>query len=103
MGTVIAVASGKGGTGKTSFCANIAISLCALGEKVLVAQASYQHGGTWDGTVKNLRFHWSDVFCFDDGSPAAQLLCQMGANPVTQEQLSDLKALAGAEDNFLGR
>ena len=75
----------------------------ALGEKVLVAQASYQHGGTWDGTVKNLRFHWSDVFCFDDGSPAAQLLCQMGANPIIPEQLSDLKALSGAEDNFLGR
>ena len=75
----------------------------ALGEKVLVAQASYQHGGTWDGTVKNLRFHWSDVFCFDDGSPAAQLLCQMGANPIIPEQLSVLKALSGAEDNFLGR
>ena len=39
MGTVIAVASGKGGTGKTSFCANIAVSLCALGEKVLLIDA----------------------------------------------------------------
>ncbi len=75
----------------------------ALGEKVLVAQSSYQHGGTWDGTVKNLRFHWRDVFCFTDGSPAAELLCRMGANPVSLEQLSDLKALEGAEDNFLGR
>ena len=75
----------------------------ALGEKVLVAQASYQHGGTWDGTVKNLRFHWSDVFCFEDGSPAAELLTQMGANPVTLEHLSQLNALTGAEDNFLGR
>jgi predicted Rossmann fold nucleotide-binding protein DprA/Smf involved in DNA uptake len=75
----------------------------ALGEKVLVAQASYQHGGTWDGTVKNLRFHWSEVFCFGDGSPAAELLTQMGANPINPEQLSDLKALPGAEDNFLGR
>ena len=75
----------------------------ALGEKTLVAQASYQHGGTWDGTVKNLRFSWSPVFCFDDGSPAAQLLYQMGANPVTMEQLSDLNALEPSEDNFLGR
>ena len=75
----------------------------ALGEKVLVAQASYQHGGTWDGTVKNLRFHWSDVFCFADGSPAAELLCQMGADPVALEQLSELNALTGAEVNFLGR
>lgn len=75
----------------------------ALGEKVLVAQSSYQHGGTWDGTVKNLRFHWSGVFCFADGSPAAQQLCQMGANPVNLEELAQLNALTGAEDNFLGR
>ena len=39
MGCVIAVASGKGGTGKTSFCANVAVSLCALGEKVLLIDA----------------------------------------------------------------
>ena len=75
----------------------------ALGEKVLVAQASYQQGGTWDGTVKNLRFRWSDVFCFADGSPAAELLCQMGADPVTLEELTQLNALTGAEGNFLGR
>jgi predicted Rossmann fold nucleotide-binding protein DprA/Smf involved in DNA uptake len=75
----------------------------ALGEKVLVAQCSYQHGGTWNGTAKNLRFRWSDVFCFADSSPAAELLCQMGANPVSLEDLGDLKALQGCEDNFLGR
>ena len=75
----------------------------ALGEKVLVAQASYQHGGTWDGTVKNLRFGWSHVFCFADNSSASELLCQMGANPMALEQLSDLKALTGSEDNFLER
>lgn len=75
----------------------------ALGEKVLVAQASYQHGGTWDGTVKNLRFQWSEVFCFRDGSPAVELLCQMGANSIRLEELSDLHALSGAEENFLSR
>ena len=53
--------------------------------------------------MKNLRFHWSDVFCFADGSPAAELLCQMGANSVTLEQLSNLDALKGCEENFLGR
>lgn len=36
MGQVIAVVSGKGGTGKTSFCAGVAVALCALGEKVLL-------------------------------------------------------------------
>lgn len=75
----------------------------ALGDKVLIAQAGYRHGGTWDGTVKNLRFRWSDVFCFADGSSAAKELCQMGGNPVLLEQLSDLKSLIGSEDNFLGR
>lgn len=35
MGELIAVLSGKGGTGKTSFCAGIAEALALLGEKVL--------------------------------------------------------------------
>ncbi len=39
MGQVLTVASGKGGTGKTSFCAGIAVALCALGEKVLLIDA----------------------------------------------------------------
>ena len=75
----------------------------AMSNKVLVAQSSFQHGGTWDGNVKNLRFRWSQVFCFADRSPAMEQLCQMGANPVTLEELSDLNALCGAEENFLSR
>ena len=35
MGEVIAVLSGKGGTGKTSVCAGIAVALAELGEHVL--------------------------------------------------------------------
>jgi septum site-determining protein MinD len=35
MGTVIAVTSGKGGTGKTSLTAGIASCLAALGVRVL--------------------------------------------------------------------
>lgn len=35
MGYCIAVLSGKGGTGKTSFCAGVATALADLGEKVL--------------------------------------------------------------------
>lgn len=35
MGELIAVLSGKGGTGKTSICAGIAAALAASGEKVL--------------------------------------------------------------------
>ena len=39
MGIAVAVASGKGGTGKTSFCAGVSESLCALGENVLLIDA----------------------------------------------------------------
>ncbi len=35
MGELIAVLSGKGGTGKTSVCAGVAVSLAAAGERVL--------------------------------------------------------------------
>ena len=65
----------------------------ALGSVVLVAQASLQNGGTWDGTSRNLRFGWSPVRCFDDGSDAAQVLEQMGARKITGEDLKDLPAL----------
>ena len=39
LGQVITIASGKGGTGKTSTAANIAVALCAYGEKVLLIDA----------------------------------------------------------------
>jgi predicted Rossmann fold nucleotide-binding protein DprA/Smf involved in DNA uptake len=74
----------------------------ALGEKTFVAQSSYQHGGTWDGTVKNLRFGWSPVFCFDDGSPAMALLGQMGARLVDRANLTDLNALAEGQLTLFG-
>lgn len=72
----------------------------ALGEKTFVAQSAYQMGGTWDGTVKNLRAGWSPVFLFSDGSPASQQLCQMGADPVNRDDLSDLAGLQKSEQNL---
>ena len=65
----------------------------SLGCKTLAAQATLEKGGTWDGCVRNLRFGWSGVFCFDDGSEAAKRLEQMGAALVKMEDLSDLSAL----------
>jgi predicted Rossmann fold nucleotide-binding protein DprA/Smf involved in DNA uptake len=64
-----------------------------MGLRTFVAQSGYQRGGTWDGTVKNLRFGWSTVYCFDDGSPAARLLCEMGANGVNTQELCNFSAL----------
>ena len=65
----------------------------SLGCKTLAAQATLEKGGTWDGCVRNLRFGWSGVFCFDDGSEAVKRLEQMGATLVKMEDLSDLTAL----------
>ncbi len=79
------------------FSAQRAISrnrcLHCLGEKVFVAQCGYQTGGTWDGTVKNLRFGWSPVFMLEDDSPASELLSQMGASLMGPEELRNIAAL----------
>ena len=68
----------------------------ALGEKTFVAQ-SRLHGGTWDGTVRNLQQRYSSVFCFRDGSAAMAELEQMGAQPIGIEDLADLENLHAAQ------
>ena len=65
----------------------------ALGRITFVAQASLEKGGTWDGTVKNLKHGWSSVACFRDGSDASRRLEAMGAYLVDTEDLGDLSAL----------
>ena len=64
----------------------------ALGAVTLVAQSDLR-GGTWDGTVKNLRFGWSPVYCFNDGSAAVSLLGEMGAEVIELCELHDITAL----------
>lgn len=65
----------------------------ALGIVTFVAQASLHTGGTWDGTVKNLRNRWSDVYGFDDGSDAMTELAQMGLEPIRSEDLKNFYEL----------
>lgn len=65
----------------------------ALGAITLVAQCGFEKGGTWDGSVKNLRFGWSPLFVFDDGSDSANALEQMGAASVSTQDLDNLSAL----------
>ncbi len=72
----------------------------SIAERVFVAQASLGKGGTWDGVIKNLRHGWSGVFCFQDGSEAAQELIQMGAQPVEIENLRRLDELTQCNVNF---
>lgn len=72
----------------------------ALGSRTFVAQCGYRMGGTWDGTVKNLRFGWSGVFCFDDGSPAVALLEQMGAELIGIDALAEFESLQTGEKSL---
>lgn len=65
----------------------------ALGEAAIAAQCSLRTGGTWDGSVKNLRFGWSPLYVFNDSSESAKLLEQMGAILISYEDLKDLHAL----------
>lgn len=73
----------------------------AMGAMVFVAQANLEKGGSWHGCVQNLRHGWSPVAVFQDGSEAAERLIQMGAIPVSLEDLRDFALLARQEQNFL--
>ena len=72
-----------------------------LGYKTFVAQSNLGMGGTWDGTVKNLRCGWSDVYCFEDGSQAVRELEEMGAIAIGLEALSDFAGLQENTKSFL--
>lgn len=71
-----------------------------LGRMVFVAQSDLGKGGTWDGTVKNLRFGWSPVACYRDGSEASCQLEQMGAYLIEKSDVQDLGALPEPEITF---
>ena len=67
-----------------------------LGCVVLVAQCTFGKGGTWDGSLKNLRHGWSPVFCFADGSPGIGELLAMGAEAIGLWELQDLRMLTAS-------
>ena len=73
----------------------------ALGALTFVAQCGLHAGGTWDGTVKNLRHGWSDVYCFDDGSEVMAELEQMGAEGIDADSLKDFCSLYTNVRSFL--
>lgn len=72
----------------------------AISPLVLVAQSSDQTGGTWKGTLKNLRCGWSRVCYFADGSTASAGLQAHGAIPAAAEDLEDLSALINMPNNL---
>ena len=64
-----------------------------LAEKVFVAQCAAGKGGTWSGTIKNLKENWSPVFCCQDGSKGAAQLVQLGATAIDAAALEDFHLL----------
>ena len=71
--------------------------------RTFVAQTGDGTGGTWDGTVRNLRAGWSGVYCFGDGSPGTERLCAMGANAITFKDLEDFSSLPETEKSLFDR
>ncbi len=72
----------------------------ALGQMTFVAQCTLGKGGTWEGTVKNLRCDYSPVLCFDDASAASCELAQMGATQIDIADLQDFEKLRPAKNMF---
>lgn len=73
----------------------------AFGEKTFVAQSDAQSGGTWDGTVKNLRDGYSHVFVHADGSLASKLLMDRGATPIALDALTSISTQESDQQSFL--
>ncbi len=67
----------------------------AMGQKVLVAQSDYGSGGTWNGTVENLKAEWSPVLMFagELDNPGTRGLVERGAVPISLSDLNDLSLL----------
>ncbi len=73
----------------------------SLADIMLVAQSGLETGGTWNGTVTNLRGQYSPVFCFRDGSQASQRLAEMGASLIDMAELGDFSNLRSDPSLFL--
>lgn len=59
---------------------------CAA-DRTYVAQCTFGKGGTWDGSVRNLRHGWSRLLVPADGSPATEELRRLGAEMITPDTL----------------
>lgn len=64
----------------------------ALGVKTFVAQCPRCSGGTWAGSIDNLKRDLSELYVLNDGSDGAQTLAELGATYVDDDlpPLSDL-------------
>lgn len=72
-----------------------------LGSLTLVAQCTLGKGGTWDGSIKNLKHRYSPLFVLDDCSQGAEALIGMGAEPMLGSDLEDLSSLKPSIKNLI--
>ena len=61
-----------------------------LPQKVLVAQVTHHKGGTWGGSLQNLKQRWTPLLCFNDGRDGTKALLNLGAIPITLSELESL-------------
>ena len=61
----------------------------SMGKQTFVARCKHGTGGTWKGTLANLKGGWSPVFCCSDGSEGAYSLHEHGAALITLEEIYD--------------
>lgn len=71
----------------------------ALGERTLVAQSDYGSGGTWNGTVENLKQGWSPVLmCNEEPDDlGTRGLIERGAVPVLTEEVGNFTQIQPAQ------
>ena len=72
----------------------------ALGLLTIVTQCGLRSGGTWSGTVQNLKHGWSLCACFRDGSEASLTLQDLGAYLIDLADLSRLTEIQDPQLNF---
>ncbi len=72
----------------------------ALGLMVFVAQSGQNRGGTWSGTVQNLRRRWTPVLCFQDGSAAVRELENLGAYAIGRQDLEQALDIPQTQISF---
>ena len=67
----------------------------------IAAQCTVGKGGTWEGILANLKYGWSPVYMFYDGSDGMKELQNRGVQPIAIQELQDLAELAGQNPNFI--
>lgn len=75
----------------------------AMAALTVVCQCAFGKGGTWDGTLVNLKQGFNPVCMFADGSEGATELQNRGVQLISAADLRDFTVLAEQTANFLNK